>query len=585
MDYNKWGEIMKSFKKVSCFSLIFSLFVVFLASINVQAVENNLNIISTTKITAEEAKEWAKDRNATSTFISLADLYWKYYNSHGNVNPAIAYVQSALETGYGNFGGVLDASYKNPCGLKSNSGGSDTDKNAHQRFDSWDDGVNAHLDHLALYAGADGYPRMVTTDPRHFSYIFGNAKTVKDLSSSWASDPSYGNKIMNLYNSLLKYSKSKLIVIDAGHGGIDPGASYLSKIEKDINLSIALKTQKELENLGYFVEMTRTIDNTVSLEDRSKFANKLNADLFISIHQNSFTSTTANGTEVYYTTSKPDSGFPTQNSDKLSKSKEIAKLTCDNIVSAIGTYNRGIKDGNFSVLRNSKMPAILIECGFITNSLDSSKISNDIYQTKIAKAIASAVESKTYIDIRSNLKIEGFESDKVSPQKVKTAVTFKTRISGEVGEVKYKYYRYLNGEYALIKDWDTSNTITIAPQKAGIYDIYVGVKDNAGEIVRKNVKYTFVNSNLKIEGFDSDKVSPQKVETAVTFKTRISGEVGEVKYKYYRYLNGEYALIKDWDTSNTITIAPKNVGEYEICVAVKDSSGFIVRKTTKYIFN
>ena len=103
--------------------------------------------------------------------------------------------------------------------------------------------------------------------------------------------------------------------------------------------------------------------------------------------------------------------------------------------------------------------------------------------------------------------------------------------------------------------------------------------------MRKNVKYTFVNSDLKIEGFESDKVSPQKVQTAVTFKTRTSGEVGEVKYKYYRYLNGEYALIKDWSTSNTITIAPKNIGEYEICVAAKDSNGFIVRKTTKYIFN
>ena len=576
--------MMKSIKIISCFSLIFLMFLVFLASINVQAVENNLNIISTTKITAEEAKEWARDRNATSTFINLADLYWKYYKSHGNVNPAIAYVQSALETGYGNFGGVLDASYKNPCGLKSNSGGSDTDKNAHQRFNSWDDGVNAHLDHLALYAGADGYPRMVTTDPRHFSYIFGNAKTVQDLSSSWASDPSYGNKIMDLYNSLLKYSKSKLIVIDAGHGGTDPGASYLSKIEKDINLSIALKTQRELENLGYSVNMIRTTDTTVSLEDRSKFANKLNADLFISIHQNSFTSTTANGTEVYYTTSKPDSGFPTQNSDKLSKSKELAKLTCDNIVSAIGTYNRGIKDGNFSVLRNSKMPAILIECGFITNSSDSSKTSNDIYQTKIAKAIVSAVESKNYIDIGSNFKIEGFDSDKVSPQKVQTAVTFKTKTSGEVGEVKYKYYRYLNGEYALIKDWSTSNIITIAPKNIGEYEICVAAKDSSGLIVRKNVKYKFVNSNLKIEGFESDKASPQKVQTAVTFKTKTSGEVGEVKYKYYRYLNGEYALIKDWSISNTITIAPKNIGEYEICVAAKDSSGFIVRKNVKYTF-
>ncbi|MGM9978877.1 MAG: N-acetylmuramoyl-L-alanine amidase [Clostridium sp.] len=575
---------MNLFRRIFCFSSIFLLIIGLLSSINVQALENNLNIISTTKVTVDEAKRWAKERNATDTFIGLADLYWKYYKEHGNVNPAIAYVQSALETGYGRFGGVLDATYKNPCGLKNNVGGSDIDKNAHQKFNSWDDGVKAHLDHLALYAGAGGYPRKVTTDPRHFSYLLGKAKTVQELSLSWASNSSYGSKIMNLYNSLVQYSKNKIIVIDAGHGGTDPGSSNLSRIEKNINLSIALKTQKELENQGYLVKMVRTSDIAVSLEDRSKFANNLNADLFISIHQNSFTSSSANGTEVYYTTSKPDSGFPVQNTNKLSKSKELAKFTCDNIASAIGTYNRGIKDGNFRVLKNSKMPAILIECGFITNSSDCSKISNDNYQAKIAKAIAYAVESKKYSGIESNLKINSFEADKTSPQKTETAVKLTTKVDGALGEVQYKYYRYLDGKYALIKDWSTSNTITIAPKNIGTYDIYVGVKDNAGEIVRKNVKFTFVNSNLEIESFETDKISPQKAATAVNLKTKVKGESGQVQYKYYRYLNGEYAIIKDWSTSDTITIAPKNEGNYDIYVGVKDNSGVTVRKNIKFTF-
>ena len=575
---------MNLFRRIFCFSLMFLLFIGLLSSINVQALENNLNIISTTKVTVDEAKKWAKERNATDTFIGLADLYWKYYKEHGKVNPAIAYVQSALETGYGRFGGVLDASYKNPCGLKNNVGGSDTNKNAHQKFNSWDDGVKAHLDHLALYAGAGGYPRKVTTDPRHFSYLLGKAKTVQDLSLSWASNLDYGNKIMNLYNSLLQYSKNKLIVIDAGHGGTDPGSSYLSKIEKNINLSIALKTQKELQNKGYLVKMVRTSDVTVSLENRAKFANNLNADLFISIHQNSFTTSSANGTEVYYTTSKPDSGFPSQNTNKLSKSKELAKLTCDNIVSAIGTYNRGIKDGNFRVLKNSKMPAILIECGFITNSSDSSKISNDNYQNKIAKAIAYAVESKKYSGIDSNLKITSFQTDKTSPQKIGTVVKFTTKTDGALGTVQYKYYRYLNGEYSIIKDWSTSNTITIAPKKEGTYDIYVAVKDNKGAMARKDIKFTFINSNLEIESFEADKISPQKVGTTVNFKTKVKGQSGQIQYKYYRYLNGEYSIIKEWSTSNTITIAPKKEGTYDIYVAVKDNKGIMVRKNIKFTF-
>lgn len=77
------------------------------------------------------------------------------------------------ETGYGKFGGVLDESYHNPCGMKTSSGGGDYDPNAHQKFNSWDEGVQAHLDHLALYAGADGYPKSDTFDPRHFVTIKG----------------------------------------------------------------------------------------------------------------------------------------------------------------------------------------------------------------------------------------------------------------------------------------------------------------------------------------------------------------------------------------------------------------------------
>lgn len=89
---------MKTLKKIFCFSLIFLLSIGFLSSIKVQAL-NDINIISTTKVTAEEAKIWAKRKNATDTFIALADLYWKYSKEHGNINPTMAYVQAAVETG------------------------------------------------------------------------------------------------------------------------------------------------------------------------------------------------------------------------------------------------------------------------------------------------------------------------------------------------------------------------------------------------------------------------------------------------------------------------------------------------------
>lgn len=163
----------------------------------------NVDIISQTLVTKEIAKEWAKKKGATEEFINLADLYWKYASERGNVNPAIAYAQSAKETAYGHFGGVIDASYHNPCGLKTTQGGADDDQNAHYRFNNWDEGVQAHLDHLALYAGATGYPRKDTFDPRHFESIFGKAKTVKDLGGAWAPSESYGLEVLSLYNEML----------------------------------------------------------------------------------------------------------------------------------------------------------------------------------------------------------------------------------------------------------------------------------------------------------------------------------------------------------------------------------------------
>ena len=134
--------------------------------------EEDIPIVSDVFITVDDAKKWAQGKGATKEFVELADLYWEYSDEHGDVNPALAYVQAAKETAYGNFGGVLDASYHNPCGLKTNKGGSDKDPKAHMKFKNWNEGVKAHLDHLALYAGAEGYPKAETKDPRHFASMY-----------------------------------------------------------------------------------------------------------------------------------------------------------------------------------------------------------------------------------------------------------------------------------------------------------------------------------------------------------------------------------------------------------------------------
>ena len=185
----------------------------------------------------------------------------------------------------------------------------------------------------------------------------------------------------------------------------------------------------------------------------------------------------------------------------------------------------------------------------------------------------------------SNLSIDSFVANKTSPQIVKTEVTLTTKVSGVTGTAQYKFYRYLNGNYAVIKEWSANNTVTIAPSTVGTYDLWVAVKDSSGNMIKKNITFEFKNQvSLGISSFTTDKESPQKVGTVVKLTANASGVNGTAQYKFYRYLNGNYAVIKEWSTNNTVTITPSTTGTYDLWVAVKDSSGNIVRKNVNFVF-
>lgn len=159
-------------------------------------------ILGPSQTDVQTAQLWAQQRNATREFIDIAPLYWLAGPARGGVRPEIAYAQAALETGYGRFGGRVDASFHNPCGLKTATADGDGPDD-HKRFASWSEGVTACVDHLALYAGAPGYPRPDTPDERHWSFLFGRARTVEDLGGKWAPSPDYGYKVLNLVNQML----------------------------------------------------------------------------------------------------------------------------------------------------------------------------------------------------------------------------------------------------------------------------------------------------------------------------------------------------------------------------------------------
>ena len=149
------------------------------------------------------------------------------------------------------------------------------------------------------------------------------------------------------------------IVIDAGHGGKDPGAIGRTTgiYEKVLALKASISLKKELEKEGFKVYLTRSTDEYISLYERANMANELDADLFVSVHINAHSKTSVKGVEVLY------SPYTTQRSDVL------AKYIVDELVSKLGAVNRGtVQRPNLIVIRETKMPAALVELGFLSNS-------------------------------------------------------------------------------------------------------------------------------------------------------------------------------------------------------------------------
>ena len=171
----------------------------------------------------------------------------------------------------------------------------------------------------------------------------------------------------------------RTFMLDAGHGGSDSGAVYNGRLEKNDNLRITLAVGERLARSGERVLYTRTDDSTVDLTYRSTIANSAGATYFVSFHRNS-ASTVGRGVEVYYYT-----GLSAQ-----STAARMAAPVQDALV-ACGFHNRGVKQANFSVLRRTSMPAILVELAFINNEAENAKLDSEF--DRIADAIASALLS------------------------------------------------------------------------------------------------------------------------------------------------------------------------------------------------
>ena len=168
------------------------------------------------------------------------------------------------------------------------------------------------------------------------------------------------------------------VVLDAGHGGKDSGAINGSVEEKNINLSVALKLKSLLKEYGIDVILTREDDEFIELSERIELANDLNADLFVSLHCNSFEDISVKGFECYY-------------AEDDYKSQRFA----EKIINISEHYDeiatRTAKIGEYYVLTNARVPSVLVEMGFITNSVECEKLENSEYQMLLCEIICEGI--------------------------------------------------------------------------------------------------------------------------------------------------------------------------------------------------
>ncbi|TDF97632.1 N-acetylmuramoyl-L-alanine amidase [Paenibacillus piri] len=186
------------------------------------------------------------------------------------------------------------------------------------------------------------------------------------------------------------------IVVDPGHGGSDPGAVGVNGLnEKTINLDIALKLRDLLIQKGYDVFMTRDNDTYVSLKDRMDMTNGQNADLFISIHANSYTPESRGAMVLYYDDNYAQDKYPASKEMAVltQDSKNFAQRVLDRFVESLDMDNLGIVPSSVYVVRMGTIPSILVETAFLSNTKDAALLASDNVRTKMAKAIGEGIEA------------------------------------------------------------------------------------------------------------------------------------------------------------------------------------------------
>jgi N-acetylmuramoyl-L-alanine amidase len=179
------------------------------------------------------------------------------------------------------------------------------------------------------------------------------------------------------FNNLAEAASFRTVVIDAGHGGHDKGGQWGKVYEKHLALDTAFRLEGKLKSMGYQTVMTRRSDYFISLPSRVSTANKYRNAIFVSIHYNYTWKPDVSGLETFYST---DEG------------RRLAQYVQTNIVKRTRTVDRLVKYARFYVIRHSKLPAILVEGGFVSNTTERSRMKSAWFRDAIAQGIADGIQ-------------------------------------------------------------------------------------------------------------------------------------------------------------------------------------------------
>ncbi len=193
------------------------------------------------------------------------------------------------------------------------------------------------------------------------------------------------------------------VVLDAGHGGKDEGARGQGLVEKDLTLDVTQRTEKLLQQYGFKTVLTRTDDRFLTLAERSAIGNRIDNAIFVSVHFNHADSGASSGVETFYASEKvsPEDSwtwvgfFSKSEPANLDRGETLAGFIQASLVARTEATNRGIKGRPLHVLRHTRCPAVLVECGFISNPMESRTIANVEYRDRLAKSIAEGVMNYT----------------------------------------------------------------------------------------------------------------------------------------------------------------------------------------------